>query len=151
MTGFWHGAEWNFIFWGIYFGIILVIEKLFLLKFIEKIPKILSHIYAILIIIFGWVLFDFVNLSDMSMFIKSMFNLTSNGIFNSQTIYYISTNIVIVLIAIIGCTPLPKKIMNKVKNSKFKYITILIYLVIFILSVAYLVDSTYNPFLYFRF
>ncbi|MEG1705786.1 MAG: MBOAT family protein, partial [Clostridia bacterium] len=66
MTGFWHGAEWNFIFWGIYFGIILVIEKLFLLKFIEKIPKILSHIYAILIIIFGWVLFDFVNLSDMS-------------------------------------------------------------------------------------
>lgn len=151
LTGFWHGAEWNFIFWGIYFGVILIIEKVFLFKFLEKIPKVFSHIYTLLLIIFGWVLFDFTNISDMFIFIKNMFGLSSNGMLDSQTIYYIYTNIFIIVLAIIACTPLPKIIMEKIYSSKFKYLTIIIYISMFILSVAYLVDSTYNPFLYFRF
>ena len=150
LTGFWHGAEWNFILWGIYFAIILIIEKLFLYKVLEKSPKILSHLYSIILILIGWVLFEFSSVNSIVDYIKEMFTFDSKIISNIG-LYTLNSNYVFIILGIILATPLPNMIFSKIEKSKFKYINIIVLLAIFITSIAFLVDSTYNPFLYFRF
>ena len=144
LTGFWHGASYNFILWGLYFFILICIEKNGLLNLLNK-HKLISHIYTIFFILVGWVLFAVIDLNQIINFLKKMF------IFNAgnEWIYYLRNYIITYTIAIIFSTSFLKKIYNKfVKNN---IVDTIILITIFLLSIAYLVDSSYNPFLYFRF
>ncbi|MDF2674038.1 MAG: transcriptional regulator [Clostridiales bacterium] len=154
LTGLWHGANWNFILWGLYFGLFLIIEKLFLLKWLENKPNVIKHIYTLLIVIIGWVLFEFENLSKCFGYLKAMFGIGGQGLYNGQAIYYLYTNAIIFIILIICSTPITLKFIEWVK-VRFKLVgnTVvpLLYFIIMLLSTAYLVNESYNPFLYFRF
>ena len=152
LTGAWHGASWNFILWGVYFGVILILEKLFILKILDKSPKIISHIYCIILVLVSWSIFAFEDLSKVINYIKAMF--INNSIYNNETIYYFRNYIFIIIIGVICSVPLWKNIKERIdkKNSKtLEFITTLGYVAIFILSTASLVTDTFNPFLYFRF
>ncbi len=152
LTGAWHGASWNFILWGLYFGTILILEKLFLLKLLEKLPKIIRHIYSIVIILIGWAIFAFEDLARVGEYIKAMF--TNSNLWDSEALYYLQNYGLLILIGALCSVPLWKKLKEKIdsKNSKaLEFITTLGYVAIFILSTASLVTSSFNPFLYFRF
>lgn len=157
LTGIWHGASWNFVLWGLYFGIILIIEKLFVLKYLKRIPNIFSHIYTILLALFSWVIFAFDNTVQIADYLKSMFGLTKSGFIDGQGIYFLYTNLILIIILAAASTDIPKRIGNwlmlRLENQQIvlSIVRNFILIGIFILSVAYLVDSSYNPFLYFRF
>lgn len=154
LTGAWHGASWNFILWGVYFGVILIIEKLFLLKVLEKLGKIIPHIYSIILVLISWVIFAFEDLGKVVNYLKTMFNIGQVPLFNKEALYYGSSYIVILIIGIILSTPILTKVLNKLEKSKAKSINILtsmIYIFILVLSTASLVSDSFNPFLYFRF
>ena len=144
LTGLWHGASYNFILWGLYFFILICIEKNGLLNLLNK-HKLISHIYTIFFILVGWVLFAVIDLNQIINFLKKMF------IFNAgnEWIYYLRNYIITYTIAIIFSTSFLKKIYNKFVKSNI--VDTIILITIFLLSIAYLVDSSYNPFLYFRF
>lgn len=144
LTGLWHGASYNFILWGLYFFILICIEKNGLLNFLNK-HKLISHIYTIFFILVGWILFAVIDLNQIINFFKKMF------IFNAgnEWIYYLRNYIITYNIAIIFSTSFLKKIYNKFVKSNI--VDTIILITIFLLSIAYLVDSSYNPFLYFRF
>lgn len=144
LTGIWHGASFNFILWGLYFGIILVLEKLFILNLLNKLPNLLKHFYTLFIIILGFVLFEFNSLSSISSYLKSM--LFNSNLIDSSFIYYFVPNIALLLISIISCTPIIKYLLEK--YNLFRFVFLILGL---ISSTSFLVDSSFNPFLYFRF
>lgn len=152
LTGAWHGASWNFILWGVYFGVILILEKLFLLKVLDKLPNIIRHIYAIVIILVSWAIFAFEDLAKVREYIKAMF--INSNLWDNEAFYYLQNYWVLILIGAICSIPLWKKLKEKIdsKNSKgLELITTLGYVAILILSTASLVTNSFNPFLYFRF
>lgn len=154
LTGFWHGASWNFIIWGLYFSVILIAEKYFLLSILNKIPAIFSHLYTLLLVMISWVIFYFEDLNTVIHYLKGMFWLNDIPLYNNQSLYYLLNYGIIFALAAYFSTPHFKKILDYMENSKKQYIFIITtfaYIFIFFGSVAYLVDSTYNPFLYFRF
>ena len=154
LTGFWHGANWNFILWGLYYGIFLIIEKAFLLDWMEDKPNILKHIYTFIAIVIGWVFFEFENINLGFSFIKTMFGFGTGKLIDGNGIYYLYTNGFLFIMLILFSTPFPKKGFNKLKRKLKEYGNILIpitYMVLMFLCTAYLVNETYNPFLYFRF
>lgn len=146
LTGLWHGASWNFIIWGLYFGVLITFEKLFLGKILENVNSIFARIYTIICILISWVLFSFEHILEGIEYIKVMFGLSINPLYDNQFIYYFYTNILLIILAIIGSTYLPKKI-----GKRFKFIAPAYLVLVMLLSIAYLVDASYNPFLYFRF
>ena len=154
LTGFWHGANWNFIIWGLYFGIILVIEKLFIGKYIEK-TKVFKYIYSILIIVISFLIFNSNTTNEMLKSLGNMFNLNNIDLANKETIYHLKNYLVLLIVAIISSTPLLKNIISKIKNTKYKRIIDILepitYIMLLILSTAFLIDESFNPFLYFRF
>ena len=153
LTGFWHGASFNFILWGLYYGIILIIEKKFLLKFLEK-HKIFSHIYSIILILIGFVLFNSNSVLEFIIFIKNMFGLGGISFVNQETLFYIKNYLIVIIIAIIFSIPIFKNKMELIyKKNKVLYEVIEIVLIILLLIVdtSYIVNESYNPFLYFRF
>ena len=145
LTGLWHGASFNFILWGLYFGFILILEKLFILNILNKLPDFFKHTYTLLLVIIGFVFFEIENLKDIFNYFNTMFNL-NNKFIDSTFIYYLTPNITLIIISIISSTPLIKNILDK--NIYIRFIFIILG---FILSVSFLVDSSFNPFLYFRF
>ena len=152
LTGLWHGASWNFVIWGIYFGSILLLEKFILKKFFN----INSRIYALLLILIGWVIFAFDNLQDGLIYMKSMFSINSNVFIDNNALYILTSNITIIIIGIIASTSILKKITSYFLKGKenswtFSIVTSVYILGILVLSTASLVNSSYNPFLYFRF
>ncbi len=152
LTGAWHGASWNFILWGVYFGIVLIIEKIFLLKILEKLPKVFRHIYSILLILVSWVIFAFEDLSKVFEYIKVMF--TSDIIYNQESLYYLKNYLFIIVVGILCSLPIWKILKEKIDKKENKWLDILTsfgYLAIFLLSTASLVTDSFNPFLYFRF
>lgn len=152
LTGAWHGASWNFILWGLYFGVILILEKIFILKMLDKAGKICSHIYAIVLILIGWVIFAFEDLSKIGMYLQAMFNV--NNFINNETLYYLRNYGGIAIIGIICSIALVKKLidkLNKFTNKSCKVVEIIMYMMILILCTANLVSDSFNPFLYFRF
>ena len=152
LTGAWHGASWNFILWGLYFGVILILEKLFILKVLEKTGKIFSHIYAIILILIGWVIFAFEDLSKIGTYFNAMFNI--NNFVNNETLYYVRNYGLITIIGILCSTLLIKNFIEKLNKSdkkRYKILEIIFYMAIFILCTANLVSDSFNPFLYFRF
>ena len=148
LTGFWHGAAWNFIIWGLYFAVLLIIEKVFILKFLNK-SKVISHIYLLLFVLLSFVIFNAASMNEAFMYIGSMFGAGDVPVFSTETLYYLRSYMVVFAVAIIGATPLPKNLANKAKFTKVVEPVVLVLL----LSVctAYLVDGSFNPFLYFRF
>lgn len=152
LTGAWHGASWNFILWGLYFGVILILEKTFMLKILEKAGKVFSHIYSIVLILIGWVIFAFEDLSQIGIYLQSMFNI--NNFINNETLYYLKNYGLITIIGIICSTLIVKKFIEKINKSNSNICGILetiIYMTIFVLCTANLVSDSFNPFLYFRF
>lgn len=156
LTGIWHGASWNFVIWGIMFGIILIIEKLWLGKYIEKLPNILKRIYVLFIVMISFIIFNANNMTEALKNIVGLFGANGEVLINNYTIYYLKNYFVIFIIAIIGATPILKNGIEKLKQKKLlnNIINILepiCIVIILIVVTAYLVDNSYNPFLYFRF
>ena len=146
LTGFWHGASWNYIIWGLYFGIILIIEKMFLKKLLSKCPNFVQHIYAIILIIIGWLIFAFEDVNLLRFYTGKMF--FNSMIIDNSFIFYFKNYFIFIILGIIFSTP----IVNKIKINKItKIIVGIIYLLLFIISISLLVSDSYNPFLYFRF
>lgn len=142
LTGFWHGAEYTFILWGLYFFTLIYIEKIFLGETLKR-HVIFSHLYTIFFLIIGWCIFAITDISTLGIYINKMFTWD----FKSDWIYYIRNYFIVIILCIISSTPLVLKIYNKMN----KVIKSIIIVLLFMLSIAYLVDSSYNPFLYFRF
>ena len=144
LTGFWHGASYNFILWGLLFFALISIEKAGLKKLLDR-YKVFSHIYVIMFLLFGWTLFAIPDMKKLGTYLATMFIYRGGN----QWLYYLRNYLGTFIIALLFSTPLVEIVYKKyIKN---KYINTVIILSIFILSVAYLVDATYNPFLYFRF
>lgn len=153
VTGIWHGASWNFIAWGIYFGIFIMLERAFLLKLLNKIPKLFQHIYLLFIVIIGWVLFSQPDLTSAIDYLKIMFGVGNYPIINNYTEFYFSQYIVELIIAIIASVPILKYINSKNLNIN-KVVTIFkpaVLISLYGLTIIYLVNSTFNPFIYFNF
>ena len=152
LTGIWHGASWNFALWGLYFGIILILEKIFMLKLLEKAPKLIQRIYTILLVLISWAIFAFDSLNEGLQYIKILFGAGDFKIYNNSSIYYLYTNILLLIILIIASTDIPKRVWGRIRGKSKSWILENMYLLlVFLLSIAYLVDQSYNPFLYFRF
>ena len=154
LTGFWHGASWNFIIWGLYFGIILVIEKIFLGKYLEK-TKVLKYIYSLLIIVIGFLIFNSNSVNEIFISLKNMFLISDIPFSSRETIYYLKSNLLLIIISIVGATPLIKNIVCKIKKTKFSIVIDvlepIVYIILLTLCTAFLIDASFNPFLYFRF
>ncbi len=154
LTGIWHGANWNFVLWGIYFGILILVEKLFLEKCMSKWPKAVRHMYMLLFVVIGWVFFEFTNLTDTLNYLRIMFGLGENTFIDNQGIVMLKSYAVLYIICIIGATPLPKKFVSLFQKNHWKIYKLaanLYYYMLIFLSTTYMVASTYNPFIYFRF
>ncbi|MGN0550585.1 MAG: MBOAT family O-acyltransferase [Acutalibacteraceae bacterium] len=151
LTGLWHGASVNFILWGLYFGVILIIEKLFLMKYLEKLPSALSHLYSLFLIVIGWVIFYFEDFSQMSVFFGSLFN-PAGGLIAQDALVILLSYLPLIIAAVVASTPLAYKIYDKIKYKNWSWIpeTTLCAVSLFICT-ATLVSQSYNPFIYFRF
>ncbi|MEG1385227.1 MAG: MBOAT family O-acyltransferase [Oscillospiraceae bacterium] len=154
LTGFWHGASWNFILWGLYFAVILTAEKFFLSKRLQKLPSAIQHLYSLVLIIIGWVIFYFEDLGEIGAYLSGMFGFGGVPFANSTAVYYLMSYGIMFVIAGYFCTPHFKTLIDKAEISKSKAsaaVSSIAYAAVFLLCIAYLVNSTYNPFLYFRF
>ena len=153
LTGLWHGASWNFVLWGLYYGVILIIEKIFLGKLLEKLPKFITHIYTLFIIVIGWVIFRLEDFSQLGLVLGKMFSFQSADLFEQIIFNFdIFAAIPYLIIAVIASMPIIKNISDKNKNKEvFHFIANVCTLGVFVLSICLLLSSTYNPFIYFRF
>lgn len=156
LTGLWHGADWPFVFWGLFVFVFILIERTFLLKVFEKLPSVVSRIYFLIVIITSMVIFNGNGISGSLGDVAAMFGFGGLKFVNSDTIYYLTSNVVLIIIAVIASTPLMKTVIEKLKTKAYGIIFTDIAepvscFVLLILSVAYLVDGSFNPFLYFRF
>lgn len=155
LTGLWHGASWNFIVWGLYFGILLILEKFILKKYFSNVPKFIKGIYTLFLVMISFVIFQGDSLSSAFNIIKGLFGLNGELFINNVTLYYLKGYFLFIVLGVIGSTNYVKNLVIKISNGKGKkIINILepIYLLILLIIVTmYLIDSSYNPFLYFRF
>ncbi|WP_206460360.1 MBOAT family O-acyltransferase [Anaerovorax sp. IOR16] len=160
LTGIWHGASWNFVIWGLYFGVLLVLEKLFLLNWLKKMPLIIQHGITFFLVMMSWVIFSFDSIEQISWYFQSLFAFNGNIAIDSQGQYLLKSNFILLIVMSFGVTTLPQKMTFKIraffKGKGYRLIfycllqTIII-IALFFLVIAYLVSSSYNPFLYFRF
>ena len=152
LTGLWHGAAWNFILWGVYFGILLILEKVFLDKYLQKLPKVLSRIYVLVIVMISFIIFSGESTAQILQNIGGLVGLTGQPLISQESLYYFKSYFVVLLVAIIGATPILKNVFNKEKMQKITNILEPIYLLlIFVICTSYIIDGSFNPFLYFRF
>lgn len=157
LTGIWHGASWNFVLWGIYYGILLLIEKFVLGKYLKKLPGVFQHIYCMFFVMLGWNLFVFDDMSAGISFARALFGTYGAGFCSRETLYLLYNNAVLLVLLILGSTQLPARAGNWIcaklrgKETILTIVKNVFYVGIFLLSVAWLVDASYNPFLYFRF
>ncbi len=155
LTGFWHGAAWNFVVWGLFFAVLLVIEKLFLLKLLNK-SKVIKRIYIALAVLISFVIFNATDMAEAFVYIGGMFGAGSIPFVNSEMLYYLKSYAVVIVLAIIGSTPIVKNLALKLENGKntgkvIKVFEPVAIAALMIVMTAYLVDGSFNPFLYFRF
>lgn len=155
LTGLWHGSEWTFVIWGMFIGILLVIEKLLLNKYIEKLPSIVRRIYTLFIIMISFIIFSGSNINESFNNIVGLFNF-SNPFINKFTIHYLKDYGLVLIIAIFLSTPILKNTIIKLKENKkinniINILDIIVLVILLVIVTSYLIDSSYNPFLYFRF
>ena len=154
LTGLWHGATLNFTLWGLYFCFFLVLEKTWLLRLLERLPRWISHVYALVVIYFGWLLFAWEDIHGHRVYLKAMAGIGAGGWCDAQSVYLLMSNLILLVLFIIGSTSLPKRIVgfltarDGIGTALLQSVFVAAMLV---LSIAYLVNGTYNPFLYFRF
>ena len=159
LTGLWHGASWNFVAWGVYFGVILILEKLWLLRTLEKCPAFVGHLYSLILIVLGWVIFGLTDFSQMATYIACMFGGAS-ALLDGDFLYLATSRIWLLLFCAIGSTPLVKCVCERIAvrlaaarggETLLGVLESAVLLAVFALSIAFLVSGSYNPFLYFRF
>lgn len=153
LTGLWHGASWNFVIWGLYYGVILMAEKLFLLNLLKKVPKVIKYFYTMILVVIGWTIFRLENINDLLYALGHMLSFTNLSFIKYVLEHYdIMTSLPYVFFAIVGSFPIYNNFITKNKNNKLISIIndMFIYMV-YIISILFLVSSTYNPFIYFRF
>lgn len=154
LTGLWHGAAWNFVAWGLYYGVLLIIEKYLLSPVLDRLPDVVRHIYSIVLVVIGWVLFFSSSFGQAADYIRVMFGAGAHGFADRESMYLLTSNLILWLILIFGSTPLVHfryEHMLRTKKWNTTIINSVVYVALFIVCIAYLVTETYNPFLYFRF
>lgn len=152
LTGLWHGAAWNFVAWGLYYGLILILEKYFLSRVLERLPAVIRHIYSLVLVLIGWVFFFSPTLGGAVAYIQLMFGVGANGLVDSEGLYLLTTNLLLLILLVIGSTPIVHRAYERVMAGRGKILAnCVVYAAMFLLCIAYLVTETYNPFLYFRF
>ena len=156
LTGLWHGDSWNFILWGLYFAILLIIENLFLQNILSKLPALIQHIYAKFFIIISFVIFNNENIKDLWSSLYNMFNFRGLDLYNDFATYYLKSYTVLLIVSVIGATPILKNIIQKVNKNVtgqkvISTINSILNIVLLVVVTAYLIDGSFNPFLYFRF
>ena len=156
LTGIWHGANWTFLIWGLLFGIILIIEKIFLNKFMEKLPSFIKRIYVLFIVMILFIIFNAENMSVALTNIKGLFGMNGEIFVNDYTLHYLKSYLPLLIIAFLGATPFIKTLIDKLRKNKYvnNIINILepiLIVIILVVVTSYLIDNSYNPFLYFRF
>ena len=155
LTGLWHGANWTFVLWGAYFGVLLIIEKMFLLKALKKAPAIVGHIYTMFFVIISWVIFALDDMKSVTGYIGAMFG-AGGALYDKTSLYLLSTNIILLVILALASTDIPAKLGNSLvdrlgEKPLSAVVQNVVFAAVILISTAYLVDATYNPFLYFRF
>ncbi|GAB6927488.1 MBOAT family protein [Paenibacillus sp. JCM 10914] len=153
LTGLWHGASWSFVIWGLYFGVIIALEKMALSKVLIKLWAPLQHLYVLLIVMIGWVFFRADNFVYSFHYLKIMFGINTPEYFDHTTVYYLHDYGVYFILGIIFSIPIKKMLSDNriIFSQKFQVIIPVVYIILFLLSIMYLTNSTYNPFIYFRF
>ncbi len=149
-TGLWHGAQWNFVVWGLLFACMLIVEKFALKKYLDK-SHVLSHVYVMLVVIVGSVIFNSSNLTMVGSDIAAMLGFTGIPAVSHEAVYYLRSYKILLIIAAIGTTPLPYKLVSKLDRRAAVVLQPLYVIILLVISTAYLVDGSFNPFLYFRF
>jgi len=155
-TGFWHGADWTFIIWGLYFALFLMLEKFFLKKFFDKLPAVFSHVYLLFIVLVSFVIFSGDGLSGAMHDVAALFGGNGLPFFTGETGYYIASYGLVLLVGILGATPLVKTAVLKIKETRAGGAILGVLEPVFVLAIlvvitAYFVDGSFSPFLYFRF
>ena len=154
LTGFWHGAAWQFILWGLFYFVFLAAEKLFLLKPLQKAPGAVRHVYALVVVLLGWVLFACEDIGAAGRMYGAMFGI-GVPLADSKSLFYLGSSVVMLIICTVAATRLPKclaqKLESKLPATAFQYIRYGVILAVLLVSMAFLVADSYNPFLYFRF
>ncbi len=153
LTGFWHGASWNFLLWGAYFCVLLIVEKLFLYKWLQKAPAVLAHLYTMFFVCISWLIFYFTDLGEGLTCLKAMFGVGVSSFATPTVLYDLLRYLPLLLICVLAATPLPKRLFDALKNRfvTMRYAQVLLIAGAFLVITAYLVDSTFSPFLYYRF
>ena len=146
LTGFWHGADYNFILWGLYFGLVLIIEKFVFKDFFDR-HRVIGFVYTALIVNISFVIFNHSNLLDVKNFIVGLFNF--KYLIDKETLFYLKNYVMFFIICIVGITPLCKNIYSRLKNKDL--VNIILVIILLVVSTAYIIDATFMPFLYFRF
>lgn len=151
LTGFWHGASWTFLFWGIYYAFFLIIEKCFLLKWLDRLPKFVGNVYTLLVAFSGWVVFQQSSVSQTLVFFRAMYGFGQAGFIGTSDLYYLANFAALLAAAAVACLPVGKHLYARLPERARGLLSPVLILLVLVVSTAYLVDSTYNPFLYFRF
>lgn len=156
LTGFWHGADWNFLFWGLYYGIILVLEKFLWGEALQGLKGAVRHIYTMVIVLIGWVLFFSPSLGYALKYVGAMFGIGAGGILDKQAFYFLTSNWLLYLAAVLGSSPVGFRLMKNLQKMPRGWrgklaVSGILYLTLFVISVAFLITESFNPFLYFRF
>lgn len=153
LTGFWHGADWNFVLWGVYFAVIIIIERAFLLRILEKSPRIVGHLYSLFLIGVGFLIFSHQDLGVAFSTFLALFGVGTNGLITPTVLYTVIRQVPLILISAIGATPLPKRLWERTqaRHPRLQAISVVLCILLFMVCVAYLVDSTFSPFEYTQF
>lgn len=152
LTGLWHGAAWNFVAWGLYYGFILIFEKYFLGRVLERLPAVIRHLYSLILVLIGWVFFFSPTLGGAVDYIQLMFGVGAHGVVDSEGLYLLTTNLILLIMLVIGSTPKVHRTYERIMSGRNRVLAnCVVYATMFLLCIAYLVTETYNPFLYFRF
>lgn len=151
LTGLWHGADWNFVLWGLYFAFFLIVEKLWIGKMLQKLPRILSRVYLLFIMIISFVIFNANGLGGIAGDVGGLFGAGGIPLVTTETLYYLRSYAVLLIAALVGSTPVVKTAAQKISPKITNVLITPFMLVLLVLCTAYLVDGSFNPFLYFRF
>ncbi len=150
-TGIWHGASWNYLIWGLYFFALLMLEKFFLLKVLDRIPALVGHLYTLFFVVVSWAIFGLEDFTQLTGYLRVMFGLAGAPLIDSALGYYLTSYLPILCVAAVASTPLAARLFHKLPGLPAKAVETALIVAGLVVCTAYLVDGTYNPFLYFRF